>query len=80
MKIKWYGHSCFEINGTKNIIIDPFLKNNPKATTTRVTPDIIAITHGHADHIGNTTTIAKKHHCKIVAIHEIAQYLTTHNI
>ncbi|OYT61844.1 metal-dependent hydrolase [Methanosarcinales archaeon ex4484_138] len=68
------------MNGTKNIIIDPFLKNNPKATTTEVTPDIIAITHGHADHMGDTTTIAKKHHCKIVAIHEIAKYLATCNI
>ncbi|CAD7766905.1 MAG: Beta-lactamase superfamily domain protein [Candidatus Argoarchaeum ethanivorans] len=80
MEIKWHGHSCFEISETKKTIIDPFLSGNPRAATTDVLPDIIAVTHGHADHIGDTVDIASKHHCSVVAIHEIAKYLAQNGI
>jgi L-ascorbate metabolism protein UlaG (beta-lactamase superfamily) len=75
MDIKWHGHSCFEVTQSRNILIDPFLKDNPLATSVEVAPDIIAVTHGHADHLGDTVEIAKNRRCKVVAIHEIARYL-----
>ncbi len=36
--------------------------------------DIVAITHGHGDHLGDGIEIAKKNDATLVAIHEIAQY------
>ena len=36
-------------------------------------PDIVAVTHGHYDHLGETVSLAKK----TVAITEIARYLRT---
>lgn len=80
MNIRWHGHSCFEIIQSRNILIDPFLKDNPTAPEVEVSPEIIAVTHGHADHLGDTVELAEKHRCKILAIHEIAKYLATRGI
>ena len=45
-----------------------------------VTCDIVAITHGHGDHVGDMIDIARKNNAVIVAIHEIAQFITKLNI
>lgn len=74
----YHGHSCFEIIGRNRILIDPFLKNNPNADIgpEDVDPDIIAITHAHADHFGDTIEIAQRTHATVVCIAEIAWYLS----
>ncbi len=76
MKLKWLGHSCFLIQGNDNIIIDPFIKQNPVCPVKceEIKVDIVAVSHGHADHLGDAIEIAKKNDAVIVAIHEIAQY------
>ena len=55
MEIKFHGQSCFEISdGSTTVLTDPFLKpNNPVAVATadEVEATVIAISHGHADHI-----------------------------
>lgn len=73
MKLKWLGHSCFIIDGRDRVIIDPFITDNPLCPVKPedIEVDIIAITHGHADHMGDAFKIKN---AKIVAIHEIAQY------
>ena len=53
----WLGHSAFRIDtpGGKRIYVDPFLEGNPKCPDTEKEPervDVIAITHGHGDHVG----------------------------
>jgi L-ascorbate metabolism protein UlaG (beta-lactamase superfamily) len=45
-----------------------------------VTCDIVAVTHGHGDHVGDTIDIARKNNATIVAIHEIAQFITKLNL
>ena len=76
MKIKWLGHSCFIIKDEETIIIDPFITGNPSCPIKyeNLIVDIVAITHGHGDHLGDGIKIAKKNNIPLVAIHEIAQY------
>ena len=62
-RIRWLGHSCLllETNG-QNVLIDPFLTGNPKAAATaeQVPADLILISHGHGDHVGDAVAIAKR--------------------
>ncbi len=76
MEITWYGHSAFMLDDGVKVLIDPFIDDNPKCpiASDELNPDIIAITHGHADHIGNATSIAKRTGANLIAIHEIAKY------
>ncbi len=63
MKLKWLGHSAFEFisdNGL-NILVDPFIQANPSCPLkiNDMHPDVICITHGHADHFGDVVEIAR---------------------
>jgi L-ascorbate metabolism protein UlaG (beta-lactamase superfamily) len=77
--ITWFGHSAFKLESPTGrvILIDPWL-DNPKAPPgakdlTRV--DLILLTHGHADHLGNTLEIARQTDARVVAIYEIGLFL-----
>jgi L-ascorbate metabolism protein UlaG (beta-lactamase superfamily) len=78
--LTWLGHSTFRIDtaGGKRIYVDPFLNGNPKCPEGEQTPervDIIALTHAHGDHLGDTVELAKKHGCTVVATVELADWL-----
>lgn len=78
LKITWLGHAGFKIVSPKGtvVLIDPWL-DHPKAPKgvdlSKV--DLILITHGHFDHIGNTVEIAKRTGATVVAIFEVSVYL-----
>jgi len=61
MNIKWIGHSCFQLAENKKVLIDPFISQNPVASKEDAGIDIIAVTHGHSDHLGDTVELAKIH-------------------
>ncbi|HAD87909.1 MAG TPA: metal-dependent hydrolase [Rhodospirillaceae bacterium] len=71
--VKWYGQAAFRIKtpGGKVIVIDPFITKNPKtpaddkdlAKLGKV--DLILVTHGHGDHIGDTAALAKMTGAKV---------------
>ncbi len=69
MKITWLGHSCFFLEGTKKVLIDPFVPGGGVPEDA----DMIALTHGHADHVGETVRLGRK----TIAINEIGKYLAT---
>jgi L-ascorbate metabolism protein UlaG (beta-lactamase superfamily) len=78
--LTWLGHASFRIDtaGGKRIYIDPFLNGNPKCPPNETEPervDIIAVTHGHGDHVGDTAALAKKHGCTVIAPVELAAWL-----
>jgi L-ascorbate metabolism protein UlaG (beta-lactamase superfamily) len=78
MDIRFLGHAAFELTeGDTRVLIDPFLTGNPKAAAKaeELEPTHIFLTHGHADHIGDTVDIAKRTGAKVVAIVEIANEL-----
>ena len=63
--LTWLGHATFRLDtdGGKRIYIDPFLNGNPKTPDSEKDPervDIIALTHGHGDHVGDTVALSKK--------------------
>jgi L-ascorbate metabolism protein UlaG (beta-lactamase superfamily) len=76
MELRFLGHACFTLSdGDATVLIDPFLTGNPKAAVAAddVTATTILLTHGHADHIGDTVPIAKRTGAPVVAIVELAQ-------
>jgi L-ascorbate metabolism protein UlaG (beta-lactamase superfamily) len=78
MEIRFLGHAAFELrDGDTTVLIDPFLTGNPKAAVAaeELSPDAILLTHGHADHIGDTVPIAQRSGADVVAIVEIANEL-----
>jgi L-ascorbate metabolism protein UlaG (beta-lactamase superfamily) len=73
MQLTWLGHSCVLLTGSKKVLIDPFIEGGSVRGTN---PDIVAVTHGHDDHMGETIALNKK----TVAITEIAKYLKTKGV
>ncbi|HZK10495.1 MAG TPA: metal-dependent hydrolase [Clostridia bacterium] len=84
MLINYVGHSTFVIKTKeKKIIIDPFILGNPwTETTLEDYSDIthIFVTHGHADHLGDSVELAKLSGALVYCNHEIAAYLTSQGV
>ncbi|MGG3800104.1 metal-dependent hydrolase [Metabacillus fastidiosus] len=79
MRVSYHGHSVVKIETKgKTIVIDPFITGNPvtdlEASTLEI--DIILLTHGHNDHVGDTVQLAKRNNALVVAPHELANYLS----
>jgi L-ascorbate metabolism protein UlaG (beta-lactamase superfamily) len=79
MDIRFLGQSAVELtDGDARILVDPFLTGNPKATVAAddLEPTHILLTHGHADHYGDTVEIAKRTGAPVLALVEIANELS----
>ncbi len=61
--LTWFGHSNFRLEtGTTRIFFDPFFAGNPSAPVTfeqAGRPDLVLVTHDHADHVGQTLEICR---------------------
>ena len=78
--LTWLGHASFRLDTAsgKRIYVDPFLNGNPTCPEDERTPervDVIALTHGHGDHVGDTVSLAKQHNPTVVALVELAAWL-----
>jgi len=77
--VTFLGHGTFlvETNGTR-VLIDPFLTGNPAASTTadEVPADVIILSHGHGDHVGDAIDVANRTGAQVIANHEIVEWLT----
>ena len=61
-RIQWLGHACLLVESDgRRVLIDPFLTGNPKAAARadEVPADLILISHGHEDHVGDAVAIAQ---------------------
>jgi L-ascorbate metabolism protein UlaG (beta-lactamase superfamily) len=85
MQLTWYGHSAFRLdfNG-KAVLLDPFFTGNPAFEGDREAAiqgvGTIVLTHGHADHVGDTLDIAAKTGAKVVANYELCMWLSAQGL
>ncbi len=75
----WLGHGSYRFDSAegKRIYVDPWF-DNPKCPENEKQPDrcdVLALTHGHSDHIGSALDVAQAHSPKVVAIFELAAWL-----
>jgi L-ascorbate metabolism protein UlaG (beta-lactamase superfamily) len=80
----YLGHSVFRITtpGGKVIYIDPWL-GNPKAPPNAKQvdqADLILVSHGHPDHLGETVEVAKKTNARLLSIVELSTYFGTQGV
>jgi L-ascorbate metabolism protein UlaG (beta-lactamase superfamily) len=84
-QLTWYGQSAFKIvtPGGKVLLVDPWLSNpvfdkaeQEIASLKHV--DLILITHGHADHVGDAVEIGKNTGAKLVATFDLADAMVKH--
>jgi L-ascorbate metabolism protein UlaG (beta-lactamase superfamily) len=63
--------------GGPKVLIDPFLTGNPKAAATaeEVPADLVLISHGHGDHVGDAVAIARRTGATVATNYEISLWL-----
>jgi len=78
-QLTWYGHAAFKIKTAigKILLIDPWITNpafasgkDELAGLDRV--DLIFLTHGHGDHVGNTVEIGKRTGASLVSSFDLS--------
>lgn len=84
-ELTWYGHAAFKLTtpSGKVLLIDPWITNpsnkNGKEDLAKLDKvDLILITHGHFDHVGNSAEIAKKTGAKLVSTFDLGKALATY--
>jgi L-ascorbate metabolism protein UlaG (beta-lactamase superfamily) len=78
MKIKYLGQGgfAFQLKG-KNIIVDPFIKDNPinpMESVKGIEAEYLLLTHGHGDHVADVEGIAAQNDVTIISNYEIVTY------
>ncbi len=77
-RVRWLGHAALVLESDgQTILIDPFLTGNPKAAAKadEVSADLILISHGHGDHVGDSVAIAQRTSATVATNYEISQWL-----
>jgi L-ascorbate metabolism protein UlaG (beta-lactamase superfamily) len=80
--LTWLGHAAFRIDSPagKRVYVDPWLTENPKCPEHERQPeriDVIAITHGHDDHVGDAVALARRFECPVIAPVELRGWLSS---
>ncbi|HEU0336801.1 MAG TPA: metal-dependent hydrolase [Gaiellaceae bacterium] len=82
LPLTWLGHAAFRLDtpaGTR-VYVDPFLTGNPTCPEAEREPercDLVVLTHGHDDHVGDTLALAERFGCPVAGLVELVGWLTT---
>jgi L-ascorbate metabolism protein UlaG (beta-lactamase superfamily) len=76
----WLGHGTFRFRSPegKRIIVDPWLTTNPACpeSARKIGElDLMLLTHGHDDHIGDAVKVARETGARVVAPYELSVWL-----
>jgi len=82
MRVTFLGHAGFLLSGEREVLIDPFITGNPAAKTKieDLHPDLILISHGHDDHLGDALDIARRSGATVVSVFELAGYCSRQGV
>jgi len=80
LQITWFGHATFLLKspGGKRILFDPWVTGNPSAPAAAKkidALDLMLLTHGHSDHIGDAVAIGRASAAQVVAPFELSVWL-----
>ena len=64
MRIRWHGHSCFEIDGSVTVVTDPHDGKSIGLPKPQVKADVVLVSHEHFDH--NATGVVARPDTSIV--------------
>jgi len=81
IEVLWLGHGVVRITSTsgKVILVDPFIKQNPKMPREYKdlkaigNVDVILVTHGHGDHVADLEEMARLTGATVVSNYELAR-------
>jgi L-ascorbate metabolism protein UlaG (beta-lactamase superfamily) len=83
-QLTWYGQSGFKIvtPAGRVLLIDPWLTNpvfekGKEEIASLKKVDLILVSHGHSDHVGNAVEIGKKTKAKLVATFDLSAVMVT---
>ncbi len=81
-RLTWLGHATFQVTtpSGKAVMFDPWLTGNPSCPDALKKPsslDIMLLSHGHSDHIGDAVALGKQFQPDIVAMPEMGAWLAS---
>ena len=79
LEITWLGHAALRVRteDETTVLIDPWLAGNPACPEeehVQDRADVVYVTHGHFDHVGDSVELVKRTGAPIHAIHEVASW------
>jgi L-ascorbate metabolism protein UlaG (beta-lactamase superfamily) len=84
-QLTWYGHAAFKVVTPKGhtLYFDPWLQNpsNPngkKELADLTQADLLFVSHGHFDHVGDAVAIAQKTKARLVTTYDLGNALVAH--
>lgn len=81
--VTWLSHSSVMIKTDKaTLLIDPFISENPMAPVKAedLSPDVILVSHGHGDHVGDAVAIARRTDATVISNFEIQNWMVSQGV